>query len=125
MSIGEGVRKIRHSRGLKQRELAEMTGLSQVTISRLETGRQKSIDPKALKKISSALGISVVQVMTGLETETHCRADSEGISHFLVDFFSLEPSKKETVMRFTAFIKKGKQESSGAIQEQQNNESPG
>lgn len=54
------IRELRKSKGLKQVDLVEMTGLSNPYLSTLETGNQKkspSVD--ALARIASALGVRI------------------------------------------------------------------
>lgn len=55
--LGEKLKAVRKAAGLDQRQLAAMTGFSQVDISRWEAGRE----PKAttLKKLAEALGCSM------------------------------------------------------------------
>lgn len=56
MSISENIKKIRENNNLTQTELAEKTGLTRVTINRIETGAQKDISASNLNKIKEALG---------------------------------------------------------------------
>lgn len=62
MTIGEKIRKARKSKGLTQKELAEISGLSEISIRKYENGDRH---PKSdqLKKISSALDISFVLLL--------------------------------------------------------------
>ena len=55
MSISENIKKIRENNNLTQTELAEKTGLTRVTINRIETGAQKDISASNLNKIKEAL----------------------------------------------------------------------
>ncbi len=56
MSISENIKKIRENNNLTQTELAEKTGLTRVTLNRIETGAQKDISASNLNKIKEALG---------------------------------------------------------------------
>jgi transcriptional regulator with XRE-family HTH domain len=63
--IGARLRRLRHARGLSQRDLAE-PGVSYAYISRIEAGaRQPSV--KALRKLAPKLGVSVEYLETGSE----------------------------------------------------------
>ena len=54
MSTGDEIKRLRLERKLSQAELAEMTDLTQRTISQIESGRQKP-HAKTLRKITEAL----------------------------------------------------------------------
>lgn len=55
MNMFENIKKIRENKNLTQAELAEKTGLTRVTINRIETGTQKDISASNLNKIKEAL----------------------------------------------------------------------
>jgi transcriptional regulator with XRE-family HTH domain len=58
MTIGENLRKIRMRRGLGQVELAQRAGLTQPTISEIETGH-RGAQTRTLTKLADALGVSM------------------------------------------------------------------
>lgn len=58
MNIGERIKKIRNEKGLSTYQLAEITGISQSSISKLENGRRKT-DSSTLEKLADALSVSV------------------------------------------------------------------
>lgn len=64
------IREAREKAGLNQRELAEMTHMSQSTISDFERGTRK-IWPKAAERLSEALGIPAEE----LSPRTGCKVD--------------------------------------------------
>jgi transcriptional regulator with XRE-family HTH domain len=51
------VRDFREKRGLSQRELSRLTGLSQKTISAIETNKSKGVDFDTLDRLAAALGV--------------------------------------------------------------------
>ncbi len=55
------LRQWRESRGLLQRELASESGLSEYTITRIESG--DSIRPSTARKVADALGVSVADLI--------------------------------------------------------------
>jgi transcriptional regulator with XRE-family HTH domain len=58
-SIGDSVARFRKVRNLSQERLAELAGVGVDTIARLEQGKRSSSRPATLRKLSSALGITV------------------------------------------------------------------
>ncbi|OXG01705.1 DNA-binding XRE family transcriptional regulator [Flavobacterium araucananum] len=55
--IGKNISRIRELRGMKQEILAEAIGVSQQTISSIETSEE--VDPKKLVEIAKILGVTV------------------------------------------------------------------
>ena len=66
MSIGKNIKAIRKERKMTQKELAALTGLSDVTIRKYEADKFK---PKfeQLEKLAAALGVTVIDIMYGGE----------------------------------------------------------
>ena len=63
ISFGEYIVQSRESEGLSQRKLAELAGLTNSTISRIESNQVKP-DPATLDKIAQALNIDKSILMT-------------------------------------------------------------
>ena len=59
MTRGEIMRKWREKRGLTQPELAKLSGISQVTISALEIGRNSGGNLDTIELLADALGLSI------------------------------------------------------------------
>jgi len=59
MTLGEKVRRMREKLGMNQKQLAEASGITQATISRIESGQVKELKSEALKRLAKALGITV------------------------------------------------------------------
>jgi transcriptional regulator with XRE-family HTH domain len=55
---GEKLRHAREDQMLSQRDLMKLTGISQATISALETGARKA-QPRTVRKLAEALGVEV------------------------------------------------------------------
>ena len=51
------IRETREARGWTQEELAERAGVTQGTISRIETGKVASLDLAVFEKLAKALGV--------------------------------------------------------------------
>lgn len=60
--IGERIYLARQTKGLKQLALCDKTGISQSSLSDIESGRAK-ITVETLYKIADALGVSVVYLL--------------------------------------------------------------
>ena len=56
---GELIRELRQSRGWSQLELSCATGVTQSTISRLESGRLIRVKRNTLERLAEGLGASV------------------------------------------------------------------
>ena len=59
MTRGEIMRMWREKRGLTQPELAKLSGISQVTISALEIGRNSGGNLDTIELLADALGLSI------------------------------------------------------------------
>ncbi len=55
----ESVRRMRREKGLSQRELADLAGVGQDSISGIETGKHEP-HPRTLRKLAEALDVEVV-----------------------------------------------------------------
>lgn len=71
MSIEQDLISLREERGLSQRALAALVGVTQPVIARIESGKAKNLELKTVVRIATALG---ARVQIGLErTESHGR----------------------------------------------------
>lgn len=59
MPLGERVRELRAKQGLNQKQLAEKAGITQATISRIESGLVHQLKSEALKRLALALATTV------------------------------------------------------------------
>ena len=59
MPLGKTLKALRQKQSLNQKALSALSGVSQATISRIETGRVKQLRSQALKNLADALGVSV------------------------------------------------------------------
>ncbi|MCX6012286.1 MAG: helix-turn-helix domain-containing protein [Chloroflexi bacterium] len=55
------VKKLREQRALSLSDVAQITGLSRVTINRIENGKQKPM-PRTIRKLANALGVNVEEL---------------------------------------------------------------
>jgi len=68
-TIGGRLRRARLSRGLTQDELAELSGVPVVTISRIENNRYGTPRPPTVRKLATALGVTPGWLLFGEEQE--------------------------------------------------------
>lgn len=63
MHVGENIRKLRKQKGLTQRNLGELCGISEPNIRKYENGKQ---NPKfeTIEKIASALEVPVLELLS-------------------------------------------------------------
>lgn len=59
MPLGKTLKALRQKQNLNQKALSALSGVSQATISRIETGRVRQLRSSALKNLADALGVSV------------------------------------------------------------------
>lgn len=59
MSLGKTLKALRQKKSLNQKDLSSLSGVSQATISRIETGRVRQLRSAALKNLADALGVTV------------------------------------------------------------------
>ena len=62
-SLGRNLKELRQQQSLNQKELSDRSGVSQATISRIETGRVRQPGSSALKSLADALGVSTDALM--------------------------------------------------------------
>ncbi|EJP6474090.1 helix-turn-helix transcriptional regulator [Clostridium sporogenes] len=63
MQFGEFLKNIRKEKGLSQRQLAELSHISNTEISRIESGERQNPSPNILKSIAPHLGLSYGELM--------------------------------------------------------------
>ena len=59
MSIEQGLIALRQERGLSQRALADLVGVKQPVIARIESGKARNLELKTVVRIAAALGARV------------------------------------------------------------------
>ncbi len=57
--FSQRIRTLREQRALSQYALAKAAGVPQVTIWRIETGKQKGIDARLVRRLAIALNVSM------------------------------------------------------------------
>ena len=70
-NIGEEIAKARENKGLSQRQLSSIVGISNAALSKIESGETEQPNPKILKKISKYIDLNYNDMMNmiGLGTQ--------------------------------------------------------
>lgn len=63
MRLNEYIKKLREDKNLSQRRLAQMAGISNTEISRIEKGERQQPSPATLKKLAPCLGIPYTDLL--------------------------------------------------------------
>lgn len=63
MELGELIRELRKKRGFTQRQLAQLAGISNTEVKRIEDGKRKQPSQEILKKLAKPLGISYEEIL--------------------------------------------------------------
>ena len=81
-SIGELVGDLRHNKGWTQKELAERAGVTESTLSRIESGTTKQVDAIVLGKLAKALDTSTDYLLglTSIRTPKYIDITKLGLS---------------------------------------------
>jgi len=78
MSLGRTLKALRQKQSLNQKALSALSGVSQATISRIETGRVRQLRSSALKNLADALEVSVDFLMGDNEIFAHIPSANMG-----------------------------------------------
>lgn len=65
--LGRRIASTRELRDMTQQELANVSGLTQATIARVEKGRKKKVELNTIYKIAQALNTSITDLMQPIE----------------------------------------------------------
>ncbi|MGD0283155.1 MAG: helix-turn-helix domain-containing protein [Dissulfurispiraceae bacterium] len=62
-NLGQRLKYYREQIGLSQIDLSEKSNISQASIARIESGKQKNLKRETMKKLADGLGISLTELM--------------------------------------------------------------
>jgi transcriptional regulator with XRE-family HTH domain len=65
-NLGKRLKHYREKIGLSQIDLSGKSGISQASIARIESGKQKNLKRETMKRLADGLGISLTQLMEPL-----------------------------------------------------------
>lgn len=87
MKIGKAIKTLRDKKGFSQSELADRIGLTQTSLSQIETGA-KNPSEKSLEKIAQALDSSVAFIkLASVDIETDVPEDQREVFNELFPDF--------------------------------------
>jgi transcriptional regulator with XRE-family HTH domain len=108
MGLSEKVRVKREEKGLTQAELANLSGITQATISRLESGEVTQLKSDKLKGLAQALGVTVdflIGKKERMEFEETLTAD-ETAKVIFRGFEKLSDERRKQVQDFVEYLVK-------------------
>jgi transcriptional regulator with XRE-family HTH domain len=74
--IGKRIKQARLAKGLKQHELGRLSGVSESAVSQWESGRIKQIMGPTLRKLASALKVSIDWLLEGEDAPARAEDDA-------------------------------------------------
>lgn len=89
MGISENIKRLREEKGISQSKFAELIGMERTNYFRLEK-RGNKLTIEQLEKIAGALGVSVIELLTGEEQKVQ---DSEEVERLKEKIKELESDK--------------------------------
>ena len=114
MNLGERVKNLREKKGWNQKELSDRCGITQATISRLESGLVNQLKSDALGDLAKSLGVSVDYLIGQTNTLTADEAQrcDEEVQYLFRGYEKLSSDGKEELKDFLKWLenkeKKGK-----------------
>ena len=106
MSLQEKVKELRNKKGWNQKQLAEATGISQATISRIEDGSIQQIKSDALKNLAEKLD-TTIDFLTGKTnelTEKEVINSDARAKRIFRGFNELSEKEKDQLVDFVDFL---------------------
>ena len=106
MSLEEKVRQLREQRGMNQKQLADASNITQATISRIESGQVKELKSEALKRLASALGVTVDYLVdkTSRLTPNDIAESDPDAQYLLRGYEKLSADGREQLLNFIRFL---------------------
>ena len=103
--LGEKIKKLLEDRGMRQTDLARITGIPKQTINSIVVRNNKSVDFSSMEKIADALGVPIeyFKEMPVQTDDKKIEPTSEGEltekeRRFVDAFTALSPSNRHTLL---------------------------
>jgi transcriptional regulator with XRE-family HTH domain len=77
-TMGARLKRLRDEKGISQQELARQCGVTQATISRLESGELQDMQTSTARRLARALGVSVDYLIGTWDEESDLVGASQG-----------------------------------------------
>lgn len=104
LTMGTRIRNLRKAKLLTQKQLAEMTGLAQNTISDLERGDSKTMEASTLRALCAALVTTPGYVLDGIEVGEQDASMMEE-AELLAIFRDLPPHSRTALLGSARLLK--------------------
>jgi transcriptional regulator with XRE-family HTH domain len=106
MSLGDKVKRCRLDQGMNQKQLAEASGITQATISRLESGKVNQLKSDAIVSLAKALKVSVDFLLGKTETMTPDTviANNPEAKYLFEGYEKLSPDGRKQLKEFVKFL---------------------
>jgi transcriptional regulator with XRE-family HTH domain len=96
------LRALRESRGLSRAQVARLSGLTEMTVMRLELGLTKDVKLETLKALAQAYGMTTAELVAFLEDEEGKRSEIgeivEDLRHLTTDERRLVHERVRTIL---------------------------
>ena len=100
--LGEKINELLKLRGMRQSDLARITGIPKQTINSIIVRNNKSVDFSAMEKIADALGVPIEYFKESQAEKNAEPTDEDGLSEkekrFVDAFTALSPSNRHTLL---------------------------
>ena len=104
MKIGQRIKVLREKAGWSQTRLAEASGVPQPTISRIEQGKVRDVKSEDLKRLATALGVSVDDLVADIgEPKLNIVMDSNVLA-ILEIYANLPAAKRVHLLDFARYL---------------------
>jgi len=106
MSLGDKVRTLREKKGMNQKQLAEASGITQATISRIEKEKVNQLKSEALKRLAGALGVTIDYLVDKTDTLTpnDVIKSDETAKHLFRGYEKLSSDGRKQLIDFVNFL---------------------
>ena len=80
MNIGDFIKQKRIENNLTLEQLGKRVGVSKMTVLRWESGEIKNIKSDKIEKLANALGVPVIALFDGFDTNGNAKDNEEALS---------------------------------------------
>ena len=112
MPLAEKVKALRKKKNMNQKQLAVASGITQATISRIESGLVRDLKSRGLKQLATTLGVTVdylVDRTDDLSPDDILKSD-ETARYILSGYERLSAKGREQLRSFVKFLEAQEEE---------------
>jgi transcriptional regulator with XRE-family HTH domain len=108
MALRERVKECREKKNWNQKQLADASGITQATISRIESGDVVQLKSESLRKVAGALGVTVDYLVgkTDKLSPNDVVGSDPTAKHVFRGYERLSATEREQVKNFVDFLEK-------------------